>query len=93
MDISEILAFRKFPISYSKHLQYKQIRSKWISNSPAWEAVVRTYIFFPLHIIQVAGGIPSGCVGLREVACGIPSGCAFYSTHYANYTNWLLLLL
>ena len=30
--------------------------------------MVSTYIFLPLHMIEVAGGIPSGCVGFREVA-------------------------
>ena len=47
--------------------------------------MVSTYIFIPLHIIQVASGIPNG---------GIPSGGnGFYATHYKIAQKWMLLSL
>ena len=52
--------------------------------------MVSTYIFIPLHIIQVAGGIPSGGIP----SGGIPSGGNdFYTTHYKIAQKWMLLSL
>ena len=50
-------------------IQYLQVNQKQMDKQISREVVARTYIFTPLHIIQVAGGIPGG-------------GNDFYTTHY-----------
>ena len=78
-DLFNIFSFFFYKFEENKYLQTSQ---KKMDKQISGEVVVRTYIFIPLHIIQIAGGIPSGGNGFYTTDYKITKEC-----HCDQYVN------